>query len=184
MSGGTWYYGISNEGSTTITFTNQIFFGYNYTPNLVQTFTNTTMVALTTDGTTNSSQICYTYNGQQVLDFSVGVRLADPNLDDLVLRLTSPQGSSVVLFENRGGLLASNLGLTLTNGDAHQLHLHHVHRRHQPGQCADQIRAAALRRALQQCVNGPGLQQLRGCSPEASIPTGRAWMGGWWPTTR
>jgi subtilisin-like proprotein convertase family protein len=114
LSGGMWYYGISNGGPTTVTFTNQIFFGYNYTPNLAQTFTNSAWTPLTTDGTTNSSQICIS-NGQQVLDLSVGVRLADPNLDDLVLQLTSPQGSSIVLFENRGGVLASNLGLTLTN---------------------------------------------------------------------
>ena len=45
----------------------------------------------------------------------MGVRLTDPNLDDLTLQLTSPQGTSLVLFENRGGLLASNLGLTLIN---------------------------------------------------------------------
>jgi subtilisin-like proprotein convertase family protein len=115
LSGGTWYYGIYNQGSQTITFTNQIFFGYNDTPNLVQTFTNSNWTPLTTGGTTASSQICIS-NGQQVLDLSVGVRLADPDLDDLVLQLTSPQGSSVVLFENRGGVLASNLGLTLTNG--------------------------------------------------------------------
>jgi subtilisin-like proprotein convertase family protein len=117
LSGGIWYYGIYNEGTTTVTFTNQIFFDYNLVPNLVQTYTNTTPLALTTDGTTNSTQICIT-RGQQVVDLSVGVRLADPNLDDLVLQLTSPQGSSIVLFENRGGLQANNLGLTITNTDS------------------------------------------------------------------
>ncbi|HEX4121046.1 MAG TPA: LamG-like jellyroll fold domain-containing protein, partial [Verrucomicrobiae bacterium] len=67
------------------------------------------------DGTTQS-QICIN-NGQQVLDVSVGVRINDPNLDDLVLHLTSPQGTSVLLFEDRGGLAATSLGLgdTLTN---------------------------------------------------------------------
>jgi subtilisin-like proprotein convertase family protein len=115
LAGGTWYYGIFNEGTSTVTFTNQIFFDYNFVPNLIQTFTNNTMMALTTDGTTNATQICIN-QGQQVMDVSVGVRLNDPNLDDLVLQLTSPQGTSIVLFENRGGILATNLGITLTNG--------------------------------------------------------------------
>jgi len=117
LSGGVWYYGIYNNnapGSPPITFTNQIFFGLNLVPNLVQTYTNMTMVPLTTDGTTNATQICVS-SGQQVIDLSVGVRLDDPNLDNLVLQLTSPQGTSILLFENRGGVLATNLGITLTN---------------------------------------------------------------------
>jgi subtilisin-like proprotein convertase family protein len=114
LSGGIWYYGIFNDGSTTVTFTNQIFFAYNFVPNLEQTYTNTVPLSLTTDGTTNSSQICIT-SGQQVLDLSVGVRLEDPDLDDLVIQLTSPQGSSIVLFENRGGDLANSLGITISN---------------------------------------------------------------------
>ena len=114
LSGGIWYYGIFNDGSTTVTFTNEIFFGYNFVPNLVQTYTNTTPLSLTTDGTTNSSVICIT-GGQQIIDLSVGLRLQGPDLDDLEIQLTSPQGSSIVLFENRGGTLTDSLGLTLTN---------------------------------------------------------------------
>jgi subtilisin-like proprotein convertase family protein len=115
LSGGTWYYGIYNNTDVTVTFTNQIFFDYNLVPNLVQIYTNNTLVPLPTDATTNSSQICIS-NGQQLLDLSVGVRLEDTNLDDLVLELTSPQGTTIVLFENRGGLAANSLGLTLSNG--------------------------------------------------------------------
>ena len=114
LAGGVWYYGIWNNGSTTVTFTNEIFFDLNLVPNLIQTFTNTTQMSLTTDGATNASQICIT-SGQQVIDVSVGVRLDDPDLDDLVLQLTSPQGTSMVLFENRGGVQATNLGITVTN---------------------------------------------------------------------
>ncbi len=91
-----------------------ITFGLSQVPNLVQTYTNNTLVPLPTDATTNSTQICIT-NGQQVVDLSVGLRANDPNLDDLVFQLTSPQGTQIILFENRGGLLATNLGLTLTN---------------------------------------------------------------------
>ncbi len=45
------------------------------------------------------------------MDLSVGVRITDTNLDDLAIHLTSPQGTSVLLFENRGGMAAQNLGL-------------------------------------------------------------------------
>ena len=117
LTGGTWYYGIYNYNATTPVVLNvQITFGLSLVPNLVQTYTNNAMIPLPTDATTNTSQICIT-NGQQVVDLSVGVRLSDPNLDDLVLQLTSPQGTDIVLFENRGGLLATNLGLTLANSN-------------------------------------------------------------------
>ena len=118
LAGGTWYYGIYNQDPVNaVTLNVQITFGLSLVPNLVQTYTNATWTPLTTDGTTNSSQICIS-NGQQILDVSVGLRLADTNLNDLEIQLTSPQGGSIILFENRGGLLATNLGLTLTNGAA------------------------------------------------------------------
>ncbi len=112
LSGGTWYYGIYNENSTeAVTLNVFIQIQESLTPNLVETFSNNIVTPLTTDGTTQS-QICIS-NGQQVVDLSVGLRVADTNLDDLVLHLTSPQGTSVLLFENRGGLSANNLGLGL-----------------------------------------------------------------------
>jgi subtilisin-like proprotein convertase family protein len=114
LAGGPWYYGIYNYASTPVTLDVLITFELNLVPNLVQTYTNTTLMPLPTDATTNSTQICIG-SGQQVVDLSVGVRVDDPNLDDLVIQLTSPQGTSIVLFENRGGLLATNLGLTVTN---------------------------------------------------------------------
>jgi subtilisin-like proprotein convertase family protein len=114
LTGGFWFFGIYNYGQAgnCDTFDISITFGLNQIPNLVQTFTNNTPISLPTDATTNASQICIS-NGQQVVDLNVGVRLTDPNLDDLTLQLTSPQGTSIVLFENRGGLLATNLGLTV-----------------------------------------------------------------------
>jgi subtilisin-like proprotein convertase family protein len=110
LSGGIWYYGIYNNNSTVaVTLNVLIQIQESLTPNLVETFRNNTVTPLLTDGATQS-QICIS-NGQQVVDLSVGIRIADTNLDDLVLHLTSPQGTSVLLFENRGGLSANNLGL-------------------------------------------------------------------------
>ncbi|MGA2177493.1 MAG: S8 family serine peptidase [Verrucomicrobiota bacterium] len=121
LTGGRWYYGLYNFGSLAVTLTNYIFFRENLTPNLVESFSNNTVTPLTTDGTT-ASQICVTSGqqpvGQQLVDLQVGLRIADTNLDNLVLHLTSPQGTSVLLFENRGGTNASNLGMTLLSTNA------------------------------------------------------------------
>jgi subtilisin-like proprotein convertase family protein len=119
LAGGTWYYGIYNSGSQPVTLYVEVQIEESLTPNLVQTYTNNTPTKLTTDAHTQS-QICIT-NGQQVVSLQIGVRINDPNLDDLVLHLTSPQGTSVLLFEDRGGTISnSNLGETLvtltTNG--------------------------------------------------------------------
>jgi len=116
LAGGVWYYGIYNFGTTPVTLYVEVQIQESLTPNLVQTYTNIgPPVPLTTDAHTQS-QICIN-NGQQVVSLQVGVRINDPNLDDLVLHLTSPEGTSVLLFEDRGGTSATNLGLTLTNGN-------------------------------------------------------------------
>lgn len=109
LSGGFWYYGIYNSSAQPVSLYVQIFLEESLTPDLVQTYSNNIITPLTTDGHTQS-QICIS-NGQQVVSLQVGVVINDTNLDDLVLHLTSPEGTSVNLFENRGGLLASNLGL-------------------------------------------------------------------------
>ena len=45
------------------------------------------------------------------------MRIAKTNTDNLVLHLTSPQGTSALLYEDRGGPGVTNLGLTDTNGN-------------------------------------------------------------------
>jgi subtilisin-like proprotein convertase family protein len=120
LSGGRWFYDITNEsgvGMTNIIVVVDILISL--TPNLTVTESNNTPAPLGTDEHT-ISRISIT-NGvlssnQQLVSLQVGVRLNDPNLDNLVLHLISPQGTSVLLFEDRGGPLATNLGLTTTNG--------------------------------------------------------------------
>jgi autotransporter-associated beta strand protein len=111
LAGGYWYYGIYNSDTAPVTLYIVVDIQESLTPNLVQTYTNNAPINLTTDGHTQS-QICIT-NGQQVVALQVGVRIDDTNLDDLVLHLTSPEGTSVLLFEDRGGTNATNLGLSM-----------------------------------------------------------------------
>jgi subtilisin-like proprotein convertase family protein len=118
LAGGTWYYGIYNDGTAPVTLWVEVQIQQNLTPNLVQTYTNNDSIPLTTDAHTQS-QVCITnLSDQQVMSLQVGLRVNDTNLDDLVISLISPQGTSVLLFENRGGTSANALGETLvsTNG--------------------------------------------------------------------
>ncbi len=109
LTGGLWYYGIYNGGTTPLTLNVVITVSENLTPNLVETLTNNTPIQLQTDAHTQS-QICVT-NTATLVNINVGVRIDDTNdLDNLVLHLTSPQGTSVLLFENRGGTNAGGLG--------------------------------------------------------------------------
>jgi subtilisin-like proprotein convertase family protein len=120
LTGGRWFYGITNETDAALTLTVAITIGESLTPNLNVLVANNTMTPLQTDAHT-TSQICVDSglltNNQQLVTLQVGLRLNDTNLDDLVITLTSPQGTSVELFENRGGTNATQLGLTDTNGN-------------------------------------------------------------------
>jgi len=122
LGGGRWYYDITNESGTALSNLEVVVtILESVTPNLnVTVFSSNTPTPLGTDDHT-LSQICVT-NGmlssnQTLASLQVGVRLDDPGADNLVLHLISPQGTSSLLFENRGGPQATNLGVTTTNGN-------------------------------------------------------------------
>ncbi len=49
-------------------------------------------------------------NDQDIVTVNVGVVLTDPRVSDLDLTLVSPTGQRILLFENRGGDTATNMG--------------------------------------------------------------------------
>jgi hypothetical protein len=121
LSGGRWYYDITNESGATVTLHVVITILESLTPNLILTEFNNTVTPLGTDDHT-LSQICIPAgsilsSNQQLVSLQMGVRIAKTNADNLVLHLTSPQGTSVELYEDRGGPGVTNLGLTTGNGD-------------------------------------------------------------------
>ena len=65
-------------------------------------------VPLLEDAVTNSS--IFITNQQNIVSVNVGVVLTDPRVSDLDLTLISPTGQRILLFENRGGLSATNMG--------------------------------------------------------------------------
>ncbi|MGD0413265.1 MAG: S8 family serine peptidase, partial [Verrucomicrobiota bacterium] len=122
LSGGRWFYDITNESDAALTNIEVVItILESVTPNLNLTVSSpNTPTPLGTDDHT-LSQICVTngiFSSNQILaSLQVGVRLNDPGEDNLVLHLISPQGTSVLLMEDRGGPLATNLGLTTANSN-------------------------------------------------------------------
>jgi subtilisin-like proprotein convertase family protein len=115
IKGGTWYFLILNPSTTCLNV--QVSILQSLVPNWIQSYTNNTPVAIAPNSHT-PSEICLPPNlgHGQVVSLDVGVRINDPNLDNLVLHLTSPAGTSALLFENRGGPAATNLGINTSNG--------------------------------------------------------------------
>jgi subtilisin-like proprotein convertase family protein len=85
-------------GITTITATDVL-------PPLLQNFGPTAPVSPIVDDAVSASTIEVT-NLDTILSLEVGVRIDHPRISDLALRLISPQGTEVLLDENRGGLSA------------------------------------------------------------------------------
>ena len=113
ISGGFWIYGIHNDSGAPVTIAIDITITRSLTPDLVQTITNSTSTVLLDDAVT-TSQILIT-NALPVVSVEVGLRLDHPRLSDLSIELISPQGTHVMLFEDRGHTNATALGLDTTN---------------------------------------------------------------------
>jgi subtilisin-like proprotein convertase family protein len=60
------------------------------------------------DAVTNST--IFITNNQNIVSVNVGVVLQHPRVSDLDLTLVSPSGQRIMLFENRGGISATNMG--------------------------------------------------------------------------
>ncbi len=70
--------------------------------------TSTNSVPLLDDAVTNS--MFEVRADREIVDVNVGVRIDHPRAGDLALRLVSPQGTSILLAENRGGTNANVYG--------------------------------------------------------------------------
>ena len=73
------------------------------------TFTSTTVPAPVQDDAVVTNTITIT-NTETIFSAAVGVVVDSPRVSDLTLTLISPLGQRYVLFENRGGQYATNLG--------------------------------------------------------------------------
>jgi subtilisin-like proprotein convertase family protein len=74
-------------------------------------FTSTIPIAIPDDAVTNSS--IFVTNDDKIVSLEVGVRIDHPRVSDLVLHLISPDGTRVLLDENRGASTANGMGYNL-----------------------------------------------------------------------
>jgi subtilisin-like proprotein convertase family protein len=112
---GRYIIGVSNSSSATVSFRIRVDYQYSLAPIDTDVYTRNPSMALLDDAITND--VMSVTNAGNIADVKVGVRIDHPRLSDLVLHLVSPQGTRVLLAENRGGLYApvpnavTNLGL-------------------------------------------------------------------------
>ncbi len=109
LNPGRYFYGIFNPNGAGVTVEIETVVGV-AVPALPQSWllsTNTPM-PLPDDAVTSSS--IFVGNNEAVADVQVGVRLDHPRESDLVLTLISPNGTRVLLSENRGGLDTNGFG--------------------------------------------------------------------------
>ncbi len=60
------------------------------------------------DAMTNST--IFVGDNREIVSVNVGIRVEHPRVSDLVFHLTSPQGTRLMLMEDRGGPYATNAG--------------------------------------------------------------------------
>lgn len=74
-------------------------------------FTSTSPMAIPDDAITNS--IIFVTNDDRIVSLEVGVRIDHPRVSDLVLHLISPDGTRILLDENRGANTPDGMGYNL-----------------------------------------------------------------------
>lgn len=100
---------LFNDSGAFVNFTGTIRFELDLTAASVQTYVSSG-ASLLDDAVTNST-IHVDRNGR-VVSTEVSVRIEHPRVSDLVLHLVSPEGTRILLAENRGGLSTNGYGFS------------------------------------------------------------------------
>ena len=107
---GRYWVGVTNQSDTMQTNT---LIAVILPPNPVGTtadFAATGSTPLLDDAVTNAD--IFITNTMPVVSVNVGIRVDDPRISDLVFHLISPDGTRVLLMENRGGATTNGAGAT------------------------------------------------------------------------
>ncbi|MEI7731269.1 MAG: S8 family serine peptidase [Verrucomicrobiota bacterium] len=110
LSPGLYYVGVYNPNTVEVTYKIGVELDWALSANFTMfTPTYPTNAMAIMDDTITNSYIFVPVN-QQIADVMVDVRADHPRLSDLSLHLVSPTGTRLMLFENRGGWSATNMG--------------------------------------------------------------------------
>src|SRR6266511_2653352 len=111
LNAGRYFIGVFNPNAVTVTFTIRADLQLDLTPKATGDFLSTDTPTFLRDDAISRSSI-FVPIARQVVDLRVGVRIDDARASDLVLHLVSPQGTRVLLTENRGGTNTAGYGIS------------------------------------------------------------------------
>lgn len=107
-----YYIGVYNPNNVAVDFRIDAALQYDLSGGLAQTFiSQDTPMPILDDALTISTN--FIPMNRQIIDVRVGLRIDHPRLSDLSIHLVSPQGTRVLLEENRGLQAATQFGYTL-----------------------------------------------------------------------
>lgn len=101
LSSGRYHIAVCNPNSTALDFRIRIRIERNPAGNLTNIYRASATMPLVDDAVTTA--LLNVTNSQEIVDVRAGVRIRHDRASDLVLTLVSPQGTRVLLAENRGG---------------------------------------------------------------------------------
>ena len=116
------------------------------TPPAQVIYTSGGPVPILDDAVTTDS--IYVTADQTISSVDVALRVDHPRVSDLVFHLISPDGTRVLLVENRGGTTANGMGATIaitnivpvsSSGGAVAVHQRHQRGHRPPARCADHL---------------------------------------------
>jgi subtilisin-like proprotein convertase family protein len=108
LSQGRYYIGIFNPNATAVSVNIKVTVDLDLNRTDAFAFRSDQLQPILDDAVTTST--IHVNRSQQIADLSVGVRIDHPRVSDLVLHLTSPSGTRLLLAENRGGPGGANFG--------------------------------------------------------------------------
>ncbi len=108
LSQGRYFIGIYNPNATPVTANIKVFVERDLAARSSLAFRSPTSSDLFDDAVTNAT--IFVSRDAIVADLEVGVRIAHERASDLALHLVSPNGTRILLTENRGGLTGADYG--------------------------------------------------------------------------
>jgi subtilisin family serine protease/subtilisin-like proprotein convertase family protein len=108
LSQGRYFIGVFNPGTVPVNARIRVFVQRDLAARTTVAFRSDSSKSLLDDAVTNST--IFVGRAGIIADLSVGVRIEHPRVSDLVLHLISPQGTRLMLAENRGGPDGANYG--------------------------------------------------------------------------
>ncbi len=114
LTPGRWYIGYYNSNANEQCFRERVTLSRRAIPAPYSTFYSTNMPMTLLDDATTNSTIFISQTGR-IADLRVGLRVAHERAADLAFHLRSPNGTRVLLFENRGRTNAAGIGGSASN---------------------------------------------------------------------